>query len=57
LRGNDAAKDQSYFLHRLNQAQLARVMFPLGDFKKSQVRRMAEEAGLRTTPKRTRAGI
>src|SRR6267378_599838 len=39
LRGNDAAKDQSYFLHRLNQAQLARVMFPLGDFKKSQVRR------------------
>src|SRR5947208_11184835 len=44
LRGNDAAKDQSYFLHRLNQAQLARVMFPLGDLKKPQVRRIAEEA-------------
>src|SRR3979490_3632887 len=46
LRGNDAAKDQSYFLHRLNQAQLARVMFPLGDFKKSQVSRTAEGASL-----------
>src|SRR5262252_7086877 len=31
LRGKDAAKDQSYFLHRLNQAQLSRVLFPLGE--------------------------
>jgi tRNA-specific 2-thiouridylase len=57
LRGNDAAKDQSYFLHRLNQAQLARVMFPLGDFKKSQVRRMAEEAGLPNHAKKDSTGI
>src|SRR5437899_8447568 len=57
LRGNDAAKDQSYFLHRLNQAQLARVMFPLGDLKKPQVRRMAEEAGLPNHAKKDSTGI
>src|SRR3989442_9303505 len=57
LRGNDAAKDQSYFLHRLSQAQLARVMFPLGDLKKPQVRRMAEEAGLPNHAKKDSTGI
>src|SRR5216110_3999611 len=57
LRGNDAAKDQSYFLHRLNQAQLARVMFPLGDLKKPQVRRIAEEAGLPNHAKKDSTGI
>src|SRR4051812_18675249 len=41
LRGNDTAKDQSYFLHRLNQQQLSRVVFPLGELKKSEVRRLA----------------
>src|SRR5262249_54887615 len=45
LRGVDAGKDQSYFLHRLNQEQLARVMFPVGELKKSEVRRLALEAG------------
>src|SRR3954464_14326461 len=39
LRGKDAAKDQSYFLHRLNQAQLSRVLFPVGEMKKSDVRK------------------
>ena len=39
LRGQDAGKDQSYFLHRLNQEQLSRVMFPVGELKKSEVRR------------------
>src|SRR5947208_13331532 len=57
LRGNDAAKDQSYFLHRLNQAQLARVRFPLGDLRKPQVRRMAEEAGLPNHAKKDSTGI
>src|SRR5215813_6409332 len=38
LRGLDAGKDQSYFLHRLNQEQLSRVMFPVGELKKSEVR-------------------
>src|SRR5213082_3150470 len=46
LRGTDAAKDQSYFLHRLTQEQLARVMFPVGELQKAEVRRMALEAGL-----------
>src|SRR4051812_49510234 len=31
LRGKDASKDQTYFLHRLNQQQLSRVLFPVGD--------------------------
>src|SRR5918912_1528565 len=35
LRGKDAGKDQSYFLHRLTQEQLARVMFPVGEIEKS----------------------
>src|SRR5438128_3594981 len=38
LRGQDGAKDQSYFLHRLSQAQLARVLFPVGELEKSEVR-------------------
>src|ERR1041384_3102307 len=46
LKGLDPLKDQSYFLHRLNQEQLARVMFPVGELKKSEVRRLALEAGL-----------
>src|SRR3981189_1883623 len=38
LRGNDAAKDQTYFLHRLNQQQLSRVLFPVGELRKAEVR-------------------
>src|SRR5260370_37446345 len=38
LKAVDSAKDQSYFLHRLSKAQLARVMFPLGELKKTEVR-------------------
>src|SRR5688572_32376602 len=34
LRGEDAGKDQSYFLHRLNQQQLSKVLFPVGELKK-----------------------
>src|SRR5690349_7401328 len=40
LRGKDSAKDQSYFLHRLSHAQLSRVLFPVGELKKSEVRRI-----------------
>ncbi|HXJ53895.1 MAG TPA: tRNA 2-thiouridine(34) synthase MnmA [Burkholderiales bacterium] len=57
LRGNDTAKDQSYFLHRLNQEQLARVMFPVGELKKSEVRRLALEAGLANHAKKDSTGI
>jgi tRNA-uridine 2-sulfurtransferase len=57
LRGKDPAKDQSYFLHRLTQAQLARVMFPVGEMKKSEVRRIALEAGLPNHAKKDSTGI
>ncbi|MCI0527496.1 MAG: tRNA 2-thiouridine(34) synthase MnmA, partial [Nitrospira sp.] len=42
----DRFKDQSYFLYRLSQDQLSRVMFPLGDMEKSRVWEMAEDLGL-----------
>ena len=57
LRGADGAKDQSYFLHRLNQPQLARVLFPVGEMKKSEVRRLAAEAGLPNHAKKDSTGI
>ena len=45
LKGLDKNKDQSYFLCRLNQAQLQKAMFPVGELEKPEVRRRAEEAG------------
>ena len=57
LRAADAAKDQSYFLHRLNQQQLARVMFPVGHLRKTEVRRIALEAGLPNHAKKDSTGI
>ena len=56
-RGADPAKDQSYFLHRLNQAQLARVDFPVGHLKKTEVRRFAAEAHLPNHAKKDSTGI
>jgi len=50
-RGLDAAKDQSYVLHMLGQAQLARVLLPVGEMTKDQVRRRATEMELRTADK------
>jgi len=57
LKGLDPGKDQSYFLHRLNQAQLARTLFPVGHLHKSEVRRIAREAGLANHAKRDSTGI
>ncbi|HYD57485.1 MAG TPA: tRNA 2-thiouridine(34) synthase MnmA, partial [Burkholderiales bacterium] len=57
LKGVDAGKDQSYFLHRLTQAQLSRVLFPVGELKKSEVRRIAREAGLPNHGKKDSTGI
>ncbi|MEO6895345.1 MAG: tRNA 2-thiouridine(34) synthase MnmA [Caldimonas sp.] len=57
LKGLDGAKDQSYFLHRLSQAQLARTLFPIGALKKSEVRRLATEIGLPNATKKDSTGI
>ncbi len=57
LRGLDRTKDQSYFLHRLNQAQLARTLFPVGELPKTEVRRLAVEAGLPVAAKKDSTGI
>jgi len=51
-KGKDRAKDQSYFLYRLSQAQLARVLMPVGDFTKTEVREMARRRGLPVAEKR-----
>jgi tRNA-specific 2-thiouridylase len=57
LKALDATKDQSYFLHRLNQAQLSRTLFPLGEIPKVQVRRIAHEIGLHNAAKKDSTGI
>ena len=57
LKGLDPAKDQSYFLHRLNQAQLAKTLFPVGELRKTEVRRIADEIGLPNAKKKDSTGI
>ena len=57
LKGVDPAKDQSYFLHRLDQSQLARTLFPVGDLRKTEVRRLAAEIGLPNAAKKDSTGI
>jgi tRNA-uridine 2-sulfurtransferase len=57
LKGLDPAKDQSYFLHRLNQQQLSRTLFPVGELKKTEVRRIAAEIGLPNAKKKDSTGI
>jgi tRNA-specific 2-thiouridylase len=57
LRGVDPGKDQSYFLHRLSQAQLARTLFPVGHLPKSEVRAIAHRIGLPNAAKRDSTGI
>jgi tRNA-specific 2-thiouridylase len=57
LKGLDPAKDQSYFLHRLNQAQISKTLFPVGELHKTEVRRIAEEIGLPNAKKKDSTGI
>ncbi len=57
LRAVDTSKDQSYFLYRLNQAQLARTLFPLGEMNKTEVRSLAREIGLPNAAKKDSTGI
>ncbi|MCP5152396.1 MAG: tRNA 2-thiouridine(34) synthase MnmA [Chromatiales bacterium] len=53
----DAAKDQTYFLHRLDQARLRHALFPVGHLQKSQVRRLARDAGLAPSERPDSTGI
>jgi tRNA-specific 2-thiouridylase len=57
LRGLDPAKDQSYFLHTVPQAMLARTLFPIGHLHKGEVRRLAQEHALPVHDKRDSTGI
>ena len=57
LKAADRSKDQSYFLHRLSQAQLASAVFPLAQMHKTEVRRIAREAGLPVHAKKDSTGI
>jgi tRNA-uridine 2-sulfurtransferase len=57
LKGLDPLKDQSYFLHRLTQAQMSKAMFPVGHLPKTEVRRIAAEIGLPNAKKKDSTGI
>jgi len=57
LRGKDHNKDQSYFLYMLNQAQLSKSLFPVGELEKPQVRQLAEQHQLVTFDKKDSTGI
>ncbi len=57
LSGVDQSKDQSYFLWQLKQAQLKHCIFPVGEYKKSEVRKIAKEFSLPTADKKDSQGI
>ncbi len=57
LKGADPGKDQSYFLHRLDQAQLSRALFPLAQIPKHEVREIARREGIPNHAKRDSTGI
>ena len=57
LKAEDGTKDQSYFLYRLNQQQLSRTRFPLGQLYKRDVRELAKKIGLPNFDKKDSTGI
>jgi tRNA-specific 2-thiouridylase len=57
LKGLDDSKDQSYFLHRLNQEQLSKTLFPVGELRKTMVRQIAQQIGLPNATKKDSTGI
>jgi len=57
LRGQDADKDQSYFLHTLDQEQLGAAIFPVGELEKPRVREIARQAGFAVAAKKDSTGI
>lgn len=56
-KGKDDNKDQSYFLYRVSKAALEQTLFPLGEYEKPEVRRLAEEFSLVTAKKKESMGI
>jgi tRNA-specific 2-thiouridylase len=57
LKGSDPSKDQSYFLYLLDERKLSRILFPVGDLYKSQVKSIAEEYGLPAAKRPESMGI
>ena len=57
LAGKDDNKDQSYFLCQVNQHQLEKALFPIGEMTKPEVRKIAENAGLATAQRKDSQGI
>ena len=57
LQAKDTNKDQTYFLSQVSQDVLARTLFPIGEFKKSKIRELAEQYGLHTAQKKDSQGI
>lgn len=57
LAGKDPNKDQSYFLCQLNQEQLSKAMFPIGELLKPEVRKIAKEQNLPTAERKDSQGI
>ena len=57
MQAKDDNKDQTYFLHQLNQEQLSQTLFPLGDYTKQEVRELAKKFDLPTAQKEESMGI
>ena len=57
LKGRDDNKDQTYFLQAVPRAQLQKCLFPLGDWQKQEVRRMAQTLGLHNHARKDSTGI
>lgn len=57
IKGDDPNKDQTYFIYTLGQAQLAKILFPVGDMHKDEVRQLAARAGFENARKRDSTGI
>jgi len=54
LKGKDKTRDQSYFLYRLNQKQLSKIIFPIGDLQKKQIKKIAQKNNLDLVKKESR---
>jgi len=57
LRAKDESKDQSYFLYTLNQEELKNILFPIGDYTKKEIRKIAKRNNLENWSKKSTVGI